>query len=125
MASDKLPQSPPGEHCHSHTLHLTLQPSQLLLSFFLESACEKSLQDFVVLTIFTYSCVSHSVSFGFLNVLLNSLYTPDCRAEHLIIYTPVCYGDASVVRIWIIKDLKCLHHLRIPCVLLNSHTAFE
>lgn len=26
MASDKLSQSPPGEHCHSHTLHLPLQP---------------------------------------------------------------------------------------------------
>lgn len=33
MASDKLSQSPPGEHCHSHTLHLTLQ----LLPFILLS----------------------------------------------------------------------------------------
>lgn len=33
MASDKLSQSPPGEHCHSHTLHLPLQ----LLPFILPS----------------------------------------------------------------------------------------
>lgn len=33
MASDKLSQGPPGEHCHSHTLHLTLQ----LLPFILLS----------------------------------------------------------------------------------------
>lgn len=43
MASDKLSQSPPGEQCHSHTLHLPLQPLPLLLLsfFFKKSASDK------------------------------------------------------------------------------------
>lgn len=67
---------------------------------------------------FHISCVSHSVSFGFLNVLPNSLYTPDYRAEHHYthhLHTYMLWGRRchffSVVIIWIIKDLKCLHHL--------------
>ena len=50
MASDKLSQSPPGEQCHSHTLHLPLQPLPLLLlsSFFKKNLPVTNLQHFAV-----------------------------------------------------------------------------
>lgn len=55
MASDKLSHSPPGEHCHGHTLHLTLQ----LLPFILSGIClwnkqKKILRDFAVWTHFDF-----------------------------------------------------------------------
>lgn len=103
MASDKLSQSPPGEHCHSHTLHLTLQPSQLLLSFFLESACEKNLQDFVVLTIFTYIftsavCLTQCrLDFWTYFPIVFILLITGQSITTLIIYTPICCGDVGVI----------------------------
>lgn len=65
MASDKLSQSPPGELCHSHTLHLPLQP---LPSQFLSSIClRKNRHDFAVCTriywMFSCSLMRRSRSF--------------------------------------------------------------
>lgn len=59
MAPDKLSQGPPGEHCHSHTLHLTLQ---LLPFILLSGIClwnkKKSFGILMFGHIFTQSSVS-------------------------------------------------------------------
>lgn len=61
MASDKLSQSPPGEQCHSHTLHLTLQllPFILLSGICLRNKQKKILWDFPVWTHFySFFCIN-------------------------------------------------------------------
>lgn len=59
MASDKLSQSPPGERCHSHTLHLlllcSLLPPQFLLSFLSQICLWKTPSPFAVCTCINYS----------------------------------------------------------------------